>query len=148
MDRGYEGTDQEVPRLLPQVPGDQVRICTQKYLHYRLEPCVHRPPPREPSAADVVAAFVVERRDRGLDTPADKRAIIGKYAKVLLGHGWTLEVVVAATKAFAVSRRHPRFLEEWVRETYWKWQDVEHAIRRAEEQEPPAVVLPNLRMDR
>jgi hypothetical protein len=88
------------------------------------------------NGGDVVRAYVDARTEAGLPSPSRHKAILGRYAKALLAQGWSDEVVLAATKDFAATGRHPRFLEEWVQETQVKWDDIQHAIRKAEERQP------------
>lgn len=88
------------------------------------------------NGGDVVKAYVDARADAGLTTSKPFKAILGRYAKVLLAQGWSDAVVLAAARDYAATQRHPRFLEEWVRETDAKWSDIDHAVRKAEEREP------------
>lgn len=100
---------------------------------------VAEPPSAKPmNARDVVAAYVKGRSDVGVSTSRLFRGVMGKQAKLLLSQGWSAPVIIAAAQQFGASRKHPAFLEEWVKTTYWKWQDAEHAVRRAEENAPMA----------
>ena len=89
------------------------------------------------TARDVVAAYVDARTDAGLLTDIALRGVMGRYSKPLLAYGWTSEVVLDAVKQFAATKRHPRFVEEWVRETYTKWELLEYEVRKQQEQTPP-----------
>ena len=68
-------------------------------------------------AAPLTASAVVAEYARIRRTDARSKAILGKYAKqLLLGGRWHDDDLLAAVRAFARTKRHPRFLEEWVRE--------------------------------
>lgn len=85
------------------------------------------------SAGQVVAEYV---RLRGT-TDARSRAILGKYAKqLILGGRWHDEDLLAAVRAFAKTKRHPRFFEEWVREVV-ATSEVETYERQKQEEALP-----------
>lgn len=68
-------------------------------------------------AAPLTANAVVAEYARLRRTDPRSRAILGRYAKqLILGGRWHDADLLAAVRAFAHTKRHPRFFEEWVRE--------------------------------
>lgn len=107
----------------------------------------HRLGPRAATEANKIVAAYVD--GGGTFRSGDDRARLGRTAKRLLLEGaWPIEVMLQAVRDFAYSKRHPQYLEEWVRENWVKLEDQAHAIRKAEEQQVSPIALPNLRMDR
>ena len=85
-------------------------------------------------AAEVVQAYVRVRTCKGLSTARPYRAILGAQAKRLLSSGrWDADSLRAAIAAFAHTKRHPRFLEEWASEVLTRVELAEYEARKVEE---------------
>lgn len=85
------------------------------------------------SARSVVAQFVRTRSEAGVPTTTTQRAILGRYARELIRDTrWDAETVLEAVRTFATSRRHPRFLAEWVATVFNRASLSEHRAHTAE----------------
>lgn len=85
-------------------------------------------------ASAVVVAYVEARGRAGLSTDPRSRAILGKYARLLIATGdWRPETLLEAAERFAISRRHPRFFAEWVATVVNQRSEAEHLARKADE---------------
>ena len=87
------------------------------------------------TARDVVRAYVDARTASGRHTARNHCAILGKYAREILDAGrWDDETLMLAVQAFAHTNRHPRFLEEWLLETWTRQEIQAHEVQKHREQ--------------
>lgn len=67
------------------------------------------------SAGSVVGEYVKARAAHGLGTTVRERGVMGRYARELIQvTSWSPELIIESVQRFAATRRHPRFLAEWV----------------------------------
>jgi hypothetical protein len=91
------------------------------------------------SAGTVVARYADARRNAGLATTPQQRGIMGRYAReLILGSRWSPEIILQAVEVFAATRRHPRFLAEWVATVFNKQTEAEYQARKADDRAAPA----------
>lgn len=95
---------------------------------------VRKTNPTGATAPTVVAEYVKARAAHGLATDRTMRAIIGKYAKELTAtSGWDSASVLDAVRQFAATKRHPRWLSEWVATVFNAESSAAHEQRQREE---------------
>ena len=80
----------------------------------------------------MVAEYVKVRAAHGLTTSRQMRGIIGKYAKELCTTStWDAPSVLDAVRTFAATKRHPRWLAEWVATVFNRESEADHMAQQS-----------------